>query len=201
VPAREIPGGQLEIKVRAGRVELGHSAGDQLRVRWTVPKTRGFRRGEPRWRFGRDGLRIRCRRARLRIDLPTGMTVRVRLARGQITSWGADGDLDLAVSRGSVACRELRSQVAIVRAPEVNLHFAAVPRLVDVDCEHAILALPGGPYALAVPPGAEVTVTPSSGDPAGVPRIRVQGKRVQGKDVRVLASSEPLRLTGESADG
>jgi hypothetical protein len=192
----EISGRQLEIKLRAGRVELGHSSGDQLRVRWTVPKARAFRPSEPRWRFGPDGLRIRCRRARLRIDLPAGMTVRVRLARGQITSWGADGDLDLTTRRGSVACRELRSRVAVVRAAGVNLHFSEVPKLVDVVCEQAIIALPGGPYALAVPPDAEVTVTAAASDAPDAPRIRVQGE-----DVRVLASSSPLRLTGESADG
>ncbi len=114
---------------------------------------------------------------------------------GQITSWGADGDLELAVRSGDVACRELRGQVVTVRAPSVNVHFAAAPRLVDVDCEQAIVVLPGGPYALSVPAAAQVTVPRAPYTSADAPRVRVRGA-----EVRILASSAPLRLTGESAD-
>jgi hypothetical protein len=195
IAAVEISGGQLEISTHTGRVELAPSAGDQLRVRWTVPKGRVRRVREPQFRFGGDGLRIRCRRARLRVDIPAGLAVRVRVASGQITSWGADGDLQLTVRDGSVACRELRGQVVSVRAPKVNLHFASSPRMVDVECGQAIVVLPGGPYALSVPALAEVTVPRSTDAAGGAPRIRVHGA-----EVKVLASSAPLRLTEESAD-
>lgn len=195
IDAAVIPGRRLEITVRAGRVELGHSTADQLRVRWTVPDRPLLGPSVPSFHFGPGGLAIRCPRARLRIDLPAGMSVQVRQRRGQITSWGAEGDLDLAVRRGSVACRELRSQVARIRAPGVNLHFAAIPQLVEVSCEQAVVALPGGPYSVSAPAGAEVTVPRTQGFAQQPPRIQISGH-----DVRVLAAATPLRLTGESTD-
>ena len=195
----EIAGGRLEIRVGSGRVELGHSRGDQIRLRWTVPTTRLRRAGAgPRCTPGAGGLRIRSKRARLRVDLPTGMTVQVRVGRGQITSWGADAVLDLAIKEGNVACRELLSPTATVSAPDVNLHFAGSPELVRVTGERVVVALPGGPYLVTAPDGAEVTVPLARRIPPGSTHDEsIAGTiAVTGTDVRVLAAGTPIELTG-----
>ena len=195
----EIASGRLEIQVGAGRVELGYAKGDHVRVRWTVPTTRWGRAGAaPRFTAGADGLRIRSRRARLRVDLPTGLRVRVRVRRGQITSWGADAELDLAVKQGNIAGRELLSRLAWAQAPDVNLHFTAEPELVRVTGEQIVVALPGGPYVVTAPEGAEITVPLATpGPPRSEHDEWIAGQVVViGSDVRVLAAGSPIELTG-----
>ena len=192
----EIYGGRLDIQVHAARVELGQAKGDQVRVRWTVPMRFGRAGPGPRFASGPDGLRIRCRRARLRVDIPSGMSVRVRVRRGQITSWGAEAELDLAIKEGNVACRELLSPSVKVRAPEVNLHFAGAPQLVDVTSKQVVIALPGGPYDVRAPESAEVTVSQVTAGSTDF--VALAGRiTVDGSDVRVLAAGTPLKLTGE----
>lgn len=186
----EIARGAVDIRVGSGRIELGHTASDRLRVRWSIPPGRP----KPRLRVSPEGgVQIRSGKARLRVDLPAGMTVRVRLRRGRITSWGATGELTLNSLTGTVACRELRAGTVRARARAVNLHFAVPPELVEVRAPRTVLALPGGPYTVHTPAAAEVTVRQAP-DAAGT--IVVHGKRVQ-----VLAAAQPLKLTGEPPSG
>lgn len=193
VAASEIGRGCIDIRVGRGSVELGHTARDEVRVRSTVPTLGRLRIfGGPGYRLSSYGLRIHARRARLQVDLPADLIVRVRVRRGQITSWGAGGDLTL-VSGDRVACRELRATIATARGREVSLHFAAAPQRVAVEAGRAVIALPGGPYAVTAPAGAEVTVPREAG--------ALREIIVRALDARVLAAARPLDLTGEQAAG
>ncbi len=191
-----VPAGRVHVAVGRGRVELGHASGQQLRVRWTVPtrlpsswpkalRPQGFR-----LLSDASGLHVRARRARLRIDLPAGLDVTVELRRGEITSWGAGGELALFSSGGRVSCRELICRTLTVRAARANLHFATAPDRVDVTASACVLALPGGPYAVTAPPHALIEVEQAADS----------GRRITitGADARVLASTAPLSLRGDS---
>jgi hypothetical protein len=191
-----LPHARLAVVVGSGRVELGHKPGQQLRVRWTVPirlparwpqrlRPRGFR-----LRSDATGLHVRARRARLRIDLPDGWEVTVELRRGEITSWGAGGELSLTSPAGRVSCRELVCRTLSVQAENANLHFAAPPERVDVAAPLCVLALPGGPYSVTAPPGAQIEVAqaPASG----------RDIIVSGGQARIVAATAPLSLLGDS---
>jgi hypothetical protein len=193
-----IPAGRMVVTVGSGRVELGHKAGQQVRVRWTVPtrlpagwppwlRPRGSR--GPRVRSEATGLQVRARRARLRIDLPDGLDVTVELRRGEISSWGAGGELALTSRAGRVSCRELVCRTLIVRAQQANLHFAASPERVDVVAPDCVLALPGGPYSVTAPPGAQIEVAQ---EPATGREITVAGERAS-----IFAATAPLSLRGD----
>jgi hypothetical protein len=193
IDSASISAGRIAVAVGSGRVELGHQAGQQVRVRWTVParlpagwpawlRSPGIR--GPRVWSNAAGLHIRARRARLRIDLPDGLDVRVELRRGEITSWGAGGELELTSRAGRVSCRELICRTLAVRAEHANLHFAAPP---------CVLALPGGPYSVAAPPGAQIEVAQA---PATGREITVSG--ASGGKIRILAATAPLSLRGDS---
>ena len=194
IDSAAVPARRIVVAVGSGRVELGHKPGQQVRVRWTVPthlparwpgwlRPRGFR--GPRVWSDVAGLHIRARRARLRIDLPDGVDVTVELRRGEITSWGAAGELALTSTAGRVSCRELSCRTLVVRAEYANLHFAAPPERVDVLAPHCVLALPGGPYSVTAP-GAQIEVAQASGTGR---EITVAGGRA-----RILAATAPLRL-------
>ena len=197
----EIPGGRLRVAVGAGRVELGSTTGTAVRVRATRPRWVSDRLAalvpailrSPRYRLRGDGLHIRARRARLQIDLPPGLTTLVQLRRGEITSWGAAGELSLFVADGVVTCRELQATAAHVRAPRASLHFASSPERVEVFADRAVVAVPAGAYAVSAPDTAEVTVPL---DPASA-RVIV----VRAAAARVLAAADPLRLTDEQGVG
>lgn len=202
IDSTSIVAGRIAVAVGSGRVELGRKAGQQVRVRWTVParlpagwpawlRPPGFR--GPRVWSDAAGLHIRARRARLRIDLPDDLDVRVELRRGEITSWGAGGELALTNRAGRVSCRELIARTLAVRAEHANLHFATPPERVDVVAPTCVLALPGGPYSVTAPPGAQIEVAQA---PATGREIRVCG--VSGGKVRVLAATAPLSLHGDS---
>ncbi len=193
----EIAGGRVLVTVGSGRIELGRTAGQQLRVRWTVPALLPERwhallhlpgAPGPRVRADGAGLDIRARRARLRIDVPDVADVTVRLGRGEITSWGAGCALTLDTA-GRVSCRELTCQTVKATASYANLHFAAVPQQVVVDAAESVLALPSGPYRVTAPPDAEIDVVQA---PDGDARITVSGGKT-----RILAARAPLDLRGE----
>ena len=190
--------GQVQVAVGSGRVELGRAAGRHIRVRWTVPallpagwpariRLRGA--AGPSVRSDADGVHIRTRRARLRIDLPEGLKVRVDIGRGEITSWGAGGELALTSRAGRVSCRELTCRTLVVQAQHANVHFAAAPERVDVVASGCVLALPGGPYSVTAPPDAEIEVAQA---PEAVRRITVSGGVA-----RILAQAAPLSLRSE----
>lgn len=192
-----VPSGRIRVVVGSGRVELGYKSGQQVRVRWTVPArlpARWPKRLRPqglRCRAEPGGLVLRARRARLRIDLPDGVDVTVELRRGEITSWGAGGELDLASRAGRVSCRELRCRTLTVRAARANLHFASPPERVEVTAPSCVLALPGGPYRVTAPAGALIEVEQAAETGGRV--------RVCGTDVRILAATAPLSLRGDSS--
>jgi hypothetical protein len=181
--ADEIASGRVEVRVARGRVELGTSPDGAARMRWSM------RRGTPRVRARKGRLTIRARRVRLILDLPPQLRVQVRLRFGEITSWGAGGELDLVAEPGRVTCRELRSPVAHVRGERVNLHFAAPPQQVEVAAERATVTLPPGPYTITAPPSAEV-----SAGRAATPDVSRGTVTVHADDVRILAAAAPLLL-------
>jgi hypothetical protein len=190
-----IAGGRLRVTVGSGRVELGRAAGQQVRVRWTVPallpKTWRERLpgGQgPRVRQDGSGLRIQSRRARLRIDVPDVVDVTVSMRRGDITSWGAGCPLTLTTG-GQASGRELTSPRLRVTARYANLHFAAVPAEVVVDAPESLLALPAGRYAVVAPQDAEVEVEQAASAPS---RIEVSGGRT-----RILVAKPPVDLRRE----
>jgi hypothetical protein len=194
-----IAGGRVQVTVASGRVELGQAAGSRLRVRWTLPallpeawpaalRPRVVR--GPQVRSDEEGLRIVVRRARLRIDLPAGLQVQVRLGRGDITSWGAGGELSLSSRKGRVSCRELHAAAVVVVARDANLHFAQPPRRVDVDAPHILIALPGGPYTVTAPPGTPIEVAQFPGSGHEI--------TVRGGEARILAATAPIRLDIEN---
>ncbi|HEX4015819.1 MAG TPA: hypothetical protein VHX15_03700 [Frankiaceae bacterium] len=190
-----VAGGRIQITVGHGRVELGHKPGQQVRVRWTVParlparwpnalRPQGFR-----LRSDATGCQLRARRARLRIDLPDGLDVTVLLRRGEITSWGAGGELTLRSPHGRVSCRELVCRTLDVQAAQANLHFAAPPERVEVSAPACVLALPGGPYAVTAPPGAQIEVQQNASAGRHI--------RVSAADTRILAATAPLSVRGD----
>jgi hypothetical protein len=95
---------------------------------------------------------------------------------GDLTLWGADGDLDLTVGTGILAGRELAASSVRARAGdgEINLHFRAVPAAVDARCGRGsvLLVVPAGRYRLSTEAGSstdvEVTV---DDDPAALPQL------------------------------
>lgn len=186
---------RIAVTVGRGRVELGRAPGPYVRVRWTVPALlpdrwpQRLRRGGPRVRSDALGLRLRVRRARLRIDLPDGFGAAVTLGRGEITSWGAGGDLVLHSPAGRVSCRELTSRSVLVRAEYANLHFAAIPQRVEVSAPDCVLALPAAGYAVSAPDGAEIEVDQA---PESARQIIVSGGAA-----RILVAKPPIRLRSE----
>ena len=185
----------MRVTVGSGRVELGRAAGQQVRVRWTLPallperwRARLPGGGGPRVRREPSELRIHARRARLRIDVPDVVDVTVEMGRGDITSWGAGCPLTLTTA-GQVSGRELTSRRLHVRAQYANLHFAAVPDEVVVEAPDSLLAMPPGAYAVTAPENADIKVEQA---PCATSRIDVSGGRT-----RILASKPPLDLRRE----
>jgi hypothetical protein len=179
----EIASGRIEVRVTRGRVELGASPDGAARMRWMML------RGAPRLRARRGRLRIAARRARLILELPPELRVEVRLRHGEITSWGARGELDLVAKPGRVICRELACPAARVRGQRVSLHFAAPPQQVDVVAQQATVTLPSGPYTITAPASAEVTIPRAASPDAAVGTVVVRAA-----DARLLAAQAPIPL-------
>jgi hypothetical protein len=199
----DIAGGRLRVTVGSGRVELGRAAGQQVRVRWTVParlpeqwraRLPGAR--GPRVRQDETGLRIQARRARLRIEVPDVVEVTVSMRTGDITSWGAGCPLTLTTG-GQVSGREFTSPRLHVTARYANLHFAEVPAEVVVKAPESLLALPPGLYSVLAPQDAEVEVEQAA---SASSRIEVSGGRA-----RILVAKPPVdlrrQLPGEERAG
>jgi hypothetical protein len=133
----------------------------------------------------------------LQVDLPNGLAgefvVVVKVKRGEITSWGAGGDLELRCRRGRITCRELIAGQVEVRASHVSLHFAQPPKRVWVDADTVTVSVPAGAYAVTAPTGTEITVTQQ---PDAEREIIVRAAAV-----RVLAAQTPLSLTDEAGCG
>jgi hypothetical protein len=195
IPLADITAGRVRIRLGQGRVELGRSPGDSVRLRTTATGTRGISAHSVRLRRGE--LRIAAPHGRLQVDLPDGLAgelvVVVNVKRGEITSWGAGGELELRCRGGRVTCRELVAARVQVRASRASLHFAQPPKRVRVDADSATVSVPAGAYAVTAPTGAEITVTQQ---PEADREIIVRAA-----DVRVLAAQAPLSLTDEAGCG
>jgi hypothetical protein len=195
IPLVDIAAGRVRIRLGQGRVELGRSRGDSVRLRTTATGTRGISAHSVRLRRGE--LRIAAPHGRLQVDLPDGLAgelvVLVKVKRGEITSWGAGGELELGCRRGRVTCRELVAGRVRARASRVSLHFAEPPKRVRIDAGSATVSVPAGAYAVTAPRGAEITVTQQ---PDSDRRILVRAA-----EVRILAAQTPLSLTDEAGRG
>jgi hypothetical protein len=199
IPVAGITSGRVLIRLGRGRVELGRSSGsaaaESVRVRTTATGTGGIASHSLRMRRGE--LRIKAPHGRLQIDLPAGpageLVVVVKVRRGEITSWGAGGDLELRSRKGRVTCRELVARRVRVRASWVSLHFSQEPQHVEIDAGRVTVSVPAGDYAVTAPPAAEVTVIRQ---PAAERQIIVRGAAV-----RILAGQSPLSLTDEGGCG
>lgn len=129
----------------------------------------------------------------MQVELPLTLAVLVTMHRGEITSWGAGGELELISPGGRVTCRELLASQVKVQASRASLHFAQSPERVEVDAERVTLALPAGEYAVSAPAEAEITV---DSVPAASRQIIVRAAVA-----RILASQRPLSLTDEGGCG
>jgi hypothetical protein len=190
IPLAELTSRQVRIRLGRGRVELGQARGSAVRVRITGPRGGRFRR-PPKLQVVAGELVISARQARVQVDIPEASQLRtlVEVSRGEVTSWGAGGQLELLCDGGTVTCRELVADRVLVRAARISLHFAAAPRRVDARGEQITVTAPAGEYAVDAPPDAQVSV---DRQPESDREIVVRGT-----DVRVLASQSPLRLTDE----
>jgi hypothetical protein len=187
------------VRLDAGRIELGARKGRSVRVRTTAAvdgwRARLARRRDPDAPGATlvDGvLELRPRgQVRAQIDVPAGLVVEAEITRGDLTLWGAAGDLDLTVGKGILMGRDLAGPTVRARNGdgEVNLHFAEVPTLVDARSETGpvLLVLPPAPYAVDADAAAEVTVAV---DAAASARIRTRS----GGRTAVLSAggSEPI---------
>jgi hypothetical protein len=191
----DISANRVVIRLGQGRVELGRAPGESVRVRTSATGTSGIAAHSLRVRRGE--LRIAARHGRILVDLPNGsageLVVVVKVRRGEITSWGAGGSLELRSRSGSVTCRELVADTVKVKAERVSLHFAEPPQRLEVDADKATVLVPAGDYAVTAPAAAEVTVTRL---PAATRAIIVRAG-----DARILAAQSPLSLTDEAGCG
>jgi hypothetical protein len=191
----------VEAVVEQGRIEIGSRSASDVRVRTTVSLS-GWRARLAHRRPAPlpeptvdDGvLRIRAERGlvRVQIDVPDGCRVQAVVNAGDLTMWGAAGDLDLRVGKGILAGRDLTASSvrAVNGVGEVNLHFAAVPTTVDAATASGavLLVLPEAAYRVDTMPGAQVTV-PLSDD------ARSTVNAYSGSDnvsVLVATGSEPI---------
>jgi hypothetical protein len=185
----------VEVSVRRGRIEVGSRARPDVRVRVTLAVTgwpaRWARLRPPelpavRLRDGVLHLASGAGLVRVQLDVPAGLRVRARVDDGDLTLWGAGGELDLEVAAGVLAGRDLTaaSVRAVNSGGEVNLHFAGRPEVVEARARGPVLVvLPGGPYRVDSDAAAEVTVPVAAG---ALSTIRVQGSGA----VSVLAAAE-----------
>lgn len=190
---------RVVVRLDSGRVEIGSRKGRSVRMRTTAAvdgwRARFARRRDPEAPGAvlADGvLELRPRgQVRAQVDVPPGVRVEAEVGRGDLTLWGAGGDLQLTVGQGILVARDLVASAvrASNAAGEVNLHFAAVPELVEATSGTGpvLLVLPAGSYAVDADDSAEVTVAV---DPAAARRIRTRS----GGRTAVLSAlgSEPI---------
>ncbi len=190
--------GSVQVRLAAGRVEVGESDRADARVELTARRRLG--RSRPVLTLAGGVLTVdgRAGEARVRLRLPRATPVRAEVRRGEVTLWGSDGDLVLVTESGTVAGRELRGARVHARSGsgDVSLHFAGEPRAVSAtsDTGSVTVVLPGGPYAVQVetadPGAADVAV------PAVPCAVRTVTARSRTGRVRVAgpAPDGPLRI-------
>jgi hypothetical protein len=160
--------GSVEVRLAAGRVEVGESDRADARVELTA--RRRFGRSRPVLTMAGGVLSVdgRAGEVRVRLKLPKATPVRAEVRRGEVTLWGSGGDLVLVTETGTVAGRELRGARVHARSGsgDVSLHFAGAPQAVSAtsDTGSVTVVLPGGPYkveAETADPGAADVAVPA----------------------------------------
>jgi hypothetical protein len=202
LPAQELGrtvGGVAAVEVRlgAGRVEIGEYDRDDVRCDLTVRRRVGHARPTVSLAGG-TVLRIdgRAGEARVRLRLPRGTRVRAEVRTGEITLWGSAGALVLVTGTGTIAGRELTGAVAARSgAGDVNLHFTSPPRRVAASSDTGLVTvvLPDGRYAVETEtgdPGAAEVDVPHDPDAEAMIRARSRAGRVRVR----LATPGPVRI-------
>jgi hypothetical protein len=186
----------VEVRLTAGRVEIGEYDRDDVRCDLTVRRRVGHAR--PRVTLAGTVLRIdgRAGQARVRLRLPRGTRVRAEVRTGDITLWGSAGALVLVTETGTIAGRELTGAVtARSGAGDVNLHFTSPPRRVAASSDTGMVTvvLPAGRYAVETEtgdPGAADVDVPHHPDAGAVVRARSRAGRVRVRP----AAPGPVRI-------
>lgn len=186
--------GAVEVRLAAGRVEIGEDERTDARVDLTVRRRVG--RALPRLAVADGTLRLdgETSEARLRLRLPPATPVRVELRAGEISMWGAAGDLVLVTETATIAARELSGQRVTARTAtgDVSLHFTGAP---------ARLAVTGGPGAITVVlPDGQYAVEVESADPASPARVDLDTDPAAPNRILVRSHGGPVRV-GTPASG
>ncbi|CAO5168021.1 Adhesin domain-containing protein [Frankia sp. AiPs1] len=199
----------IEVRVAVGRVEVADRDRGDVRVELTVRRRPG--RSSPRVTTLGSLLRIdgRYSEVRVRLAVPVGTRVRAEVLTGEITLWGAAGELSLVTRDGTIAGRELGALSAtgpdaagpVAAATSVP---AAVPTAASGTAAASVAARsqngdvslhfacpPAGVHAQSesglvtvMLPDAEYDVSVEAGDPRGV---QLDLASVPGAERRVVA--------------
>jgi hypothetical protein len=163
----------VEILIAAGRVEIAERTRGDVRVELTVRRRPG--RALPALTTHGSLVRIdgRASEVRARLTVPPRTRVRAEVRSGEITLWGAGGELSLVTRGGTIAGRELGGGPVTARSRQgdVNLHFSEPPADVRATSETGMvtIVLPDTAYAVEVEtadPGAATVEVPASRDAA-----------------------------------
>lgn len=196
----------VEIMVAAGRVEVCERDRADVRLELAVRRRPGRVRPVMTTRGSRLRIDGRASEVRARLTLPPRTRVRAEVRSGEITLWGAGGELSLVTDRGTIAGRELARGPVTARSQDgdVNLHFREPPDRVRATSGTGLVTVvlpddwdsdgadPDGGYELDVetadPAASIVEVTPTPGAARHVLARSVSGS----VRVAVAAPTGPL---------
>lgn|GEM_PF-3099419 len=184
----------VEVQLAAGRVEIGEDDRADARVDLTVRRRVG--RTLPRLTVADGTLRLEgeASEARLRLRLPPATPARVELRSGEISLWGAAGDLVLVTETATIAARELSGAEVTARSAggDISLHFTDQPRR---------LAVTGGRGAITVVlPDGRYAVEIEAADPASPTRVDVDTDPAAPSAILIRSHSGQVRV-GTPATG
>ncbi|OAA28680.1 hypothetical protein UG55_1005195 [Frankia sp. EI5c] len=185
----------VEVRLAAGRVEIGEYDRTDVRVEITARR----RPGQPRLAMTRAGEVLRldgtANDAKVRLKLPRGTKVRAEVRTGEITLWGSAGELLLVTETGGITGRELSGErvSARSRAGDVNLHFDGPPRNLSAVSED-------GMVTLVLPEGDDYGVEVETGNPqlatVELPSVPGAGRRVLARSVSGRVRIRPASPRG-----
>ncbi|WP_018634986.1 DUF4097 family beta strand repeat-containing protein [Parafrankia elaeagni] len=188
----------VEVRLAAGRVEIGEYDRRDARIELTAKRRPG--RARPTLTRSGEVLRLdgKASDAVAKLKLPRGTKVRAEVRTGEITLWGAAGDLLLVTESGGITGRELTGSRISARSQsgDVNLHFDGPPDNLSAVSDDGMVTL--------VLPEADYGIEVETGNPqlAGVelPSVPGSGRRVLARSlagrVRIRAASPqgPVRI-------
>lgn len=185
----------VEVRLFAGRIEIGEDDRGDVRVDATV--RRRFGRARPRVTLVAGTLRIdgQASEARIRLRLPRATPVRAELRSGELTLWGSAGDLTLLTDTATIAGRELAGAAVTARSRtgDVSLHFVHPPRRLSVagDDGALTLVLPDDRYAIEV----------ETANPAAAARVDVRADPTAAATVLVRTRTGRVSIRTAAAAG